>query len=82
MPYFDKYLKNENYDVKIIVSSDISVFEWVLSYAEACFYSKLPSNLKDEYNEIENKKLPYMNLHKLSAVLNSAEYLSMDKLIK
>lgn len=41
MPYFDKYLKNENYDVKIIVSSDISVFEWVLNYAEACFYSKL-----------------------------------------
>ena len=38
MPYFDKYLKSENYDIKIIVSSDITVFEWVLSYAEACFY--------------------------------------------
>ena len=82
MPYFDKYLKNENYDVKIIVSSDISVFEWVLNYAEACFYQKLPQFAKEDYEEIENKKLPFMNLHKLSAILNSAEYLSMEKLIK
>ena len=41
MKYFDKYLKaNTNFDVKILISSDIAVFEWILKYATVCYHNK------------------------------------------
>ena len=78
MKYFEKYLQNQSYEVKILVSSDISVFEWILQYSEANYLLKM--GLKADNDS--HSRYPHLSIKKLAAVINSAEYLKMDKLIK
>jgi len=76
MKYFEKYLQNQSYEVKILVSSDITVFEWILEYSEVNFMLRRFPNKQAEY------KYPHLSVKKLAAVINSAEYLRMDKLVR
>jgi len=71
MKYFEKYLQNSKYDVKILVCSDIPIFEWILKYAHIS-HSNKTNGLSEKYPEI--------SIRKLAAVLSSAEYLKMDRL--
>ena len=85
IPYFEKYLRNEppGYLVRIQVLSDIVVFEWIIQYAEYNFYQNLSIYQKDYYQRPNlNTHKPAISLNKLSSILNSAEYLGMDTLVK
>jgi len=55
--------------VKILVSSDITVFEWILEYSEVNFLLRKQPHKQNEY------KYPHLSVKKLAAVINSAEYL-------
>ncbi|CDW87596.1 UNKNOWN [Stylonychia lemnae] len=57
IPYFEKYLREEQkgYLVKIQVLSDIHVFDWIMQFAENCFYHNLPDRMPSKRFFIQNK---------------------------